>query len=216
LESELNVLIFDLDGVIINSGADIANAVNHTRRLFGLPLLSNDEIISYVGNGAEALIRRSFKDCSEDLIQKALPLNQQYYLDNALIETSLYPNVKETLEDLKERRKDIKIALVTNKPEAITEKILAGLGVRQYFDLIVGPESVKNMKPDPEGIIKVLNMLDRSPEQAVMIGDSYIDIEAGRRAGTKTCGAAYGLGDKEELIKSNPDFVINNINEVIT
>jgi len=216
LESELNVLIFDLDGVIINSGADIANAVNHTRRLFDRPLLSNDEIISYVGYGAEALIRCSFKECSEDLIQKALPLYLQYYLDNAMIETSLYPNVKETLEDLKERREDIKIALVTNKPEVITEKILAGLGVRQYFDLIVGPESVKKMKPDPEGIIKVLNTLGRSSKQAVMIGDSHIDIEAGRCAGTKTCGAAYGLGDKEELIKSNPDFVINNINEVIT
>ena len=216
MESELNVLIFDLDGVIINSGADIANAVNHTRKLFGRSLLSNDEIIGYVGHGAEALIRSSFRGCSEDLINKALPLYLQYYLDNALIETSLYPNVKETLEDLKWRREDKKIALVTNKPEAIAERILVGLGVRQYFDLIVGPESVMKMKPDPEGIIKVLNTLGRSPEQAVMIGDSHTDIEAGKRAGTKTCGAAYGLGNKEELIKSNPDFVINNINEVIT
>ncbi|MDD3364092.1 MAG: HAD-IA family hydrolase, partial [Syntrophomonas sp.] len=84
-----------------------------------------------------------------------------------------------------------------------------------YFDLIVGPESVNKMKPDPEGIIKVLNAFGRDVEQAIMIGDTYIDIEAGRRAGTKTCGASYGLGNKEELIKSRPDFIISDISELL-
>lgn len=214
MKFEVNVVIFDFDGVIIDSGADIASAAQHTLKVFNRPVLSEDEIISYVGHGAEALIRRCFKDSSEELIKQAVPFYKKYYLDNALIETKLYPHVKETLKVIKELEEK-EIALVTNKPEDISRKILAGLGIRQFFDLILGPESVKKIKPDPEGIKKVLAALGIAREKAIMVGDSYVDVQAGKNAGTITCGVAYGLGNKEELIKSAPDFLISDMSQLL-
>jgi phosphoglycolate phosphatase len=211
----VQVIIFDFDGVIINSGADIANAVQHTLKMFDRPILPKDEIISYVGHGAESLIRRSFKNCSEELIKRALPLYQKHYFENAVVETELYPHVKEILQELKDRLDSKKIALVTNKPEDITLEILDLLGVRKFFDLIVGPESVSKMKPDPEGIIRVLSSLDITADRAIMVGDTYVDIEAGKSAGTFTCGVTYGLGDTDELINSEPDLLIDDISKLL-
>ncbi|MEN6462245.1 MAG: HAD-IA family hydrolase [Syntrophomonas sp.] len=215
MKFKVNVVVFDFDGVIIDSGADIASAAQDTLKVFNRPVLSKDEIISYVGHGAEVLIRKCFKDCSEEVIEQAIPFYKKYYLDNALIETKLYPNVKETLKVIKEDNEDKKIALVTNKPEEITKKILAGLGIRQYFDLIMGPESVKKIKPDPEGIRKVLDTFGIAAEKAIMVGDSYVDVEAGRNAGTNTCGVTYGLGNKEDLIKAAPDFYISDMSQLL-
>lgn len=214
MKYEANAVIFDFDGVIIDSGADIAHAVQHTLDLFNRPVLSKEEIISYVGHGAEVLIRRSFKDCPEELIKEALPVYKQYYLENALIETMLYEHVHDTLEILK-GQKGKKVALVTNKPENIARRILEGLNIGKYFDLVLGPESVKKMKPDPEGIMKVLATFGIEAEKAVMVGDSHTDIEAGRSAGILTCGVTYGLGNTDELIKSSPDFLINDMASLI-
>lgn len=211
MKYQVDAVIFDCDGVIINSGADIAAGVQYTLQLFNRPVLSRDEIISYVGHGAEVLIRKSFKDCSEALINEATPIYKKYYLENALIETTLYDHVAETLDYIKSHMGDKKIALVTNKPENIAQKILDGLGIREYFDLVVGPESVKEMKPDPEGIIKVLKKFGIAAEKTIMVGDSHTDVEAGKSAGTITCGVSYGLGDTDELIQSLPDFLISNM-----
>lgn len=214
MKYKVQAVIFDFDGVIIDSGLDIANAVKHTLKRFSRPVLTTDEIISYTGHGSEFLIRKSFQDCSDDLIMQALPAYNKYYLENALIETRLYPHVKETLGLLK-GHPGYKIALVTNKPEDIAYRILAGLDIEDYFDAILGPESVKNMKPDPEGIRQVLAAFQITPNNAVMVGDSHTDIEAGRNAGTYTCGVSYGLGNTEELIQSGPDFIINDMSQLL-
>jgi phosphoglycolate phosphatase len=215
MKFKVNVVIFDFDGVIIDSGADIASAAQHTLKVFNRPVLSKEEIISYVGHGAEVLIRRCFKDCNKEIIEQAIPFYKKYYLDNALIETTLYPNVKEMLKVIKGQGEDKKIALVTNKPEEISKKILAGLGIRQFFDLILGPESVKKIKPDPEGISKVLDTFGIAAEKAIMVGDSYVDVQAGKNAGTNTCGVTYGLGNKEALTESAPDFYISDMSQLL-
>jgi phosphoglycolate phosphatase len=184
MKSGINVIIFDFDGVIINSGADIANAVNYALRHFDRPLLPKDEIIA-----------------------NAMPVYREYYLENCIIETVLYENVKETLEFFKDK----KIGLVTNKPENLTFKILEELGIREYFKIVIGPESVKKLKPDPEGLLKVIDAFGEEPAKAIMVGDSYTDVEAGRGAGTYTCGVTYGLGSSVELVNASPDFVIDDI-----
>lgn len=211
----VKLVIFDFDGVIIDSGHDIASAVQHVLKLFNRPILTREEIISYVGHGVEFLIRKSFKGCDEDTIAQVIPIYRKYYLENAVVETRLYKHVQETLEYIKKPEQDKKTALVTNKPEDLARKTLAILGVKKYFDVVVGPESVKKMKPDPEGINKVLNKLRIPANQAVMVGDTYVDIEAGRNAGTITCGVTYGLGNKEELIKSSPDILIDDIADLL-
>lgn len=207
MKVKLNALILDFDGVIVDSGADIANAVCYALKRFNRPLLLKDEIISYVGRGVENLIRRSFKECSDEIVRQAITVYKKYYLDNCVVETVLYNNVKETLEFFKGK----KIALVTNKPEDLTFKIIEVLGVRDYFKMVIGPESVKKMKPDPEGILKALEAFGEDPRKAIMVGDSYTDVEVGKSAGTYTCGVTYGLGSTDELVKAKPDFLIDNM-----
>lgn len=169
-----------------------------------------------MGHGVQYLIKNCFKGCDGDFIDQVIPIYRKHYLENAVVETRLYEHVEETLEYIEKSGKDNKIALVTNKPEDLTYKILEVLGVKQYFNMVVGPESVKKMKPDPEGILQVLEQFKVSPRQAIMVGDSHVDIEAGKNAGTITCGVTYGLGDREELIKSSADILINDIAELLT
>jgi len=211
MKPEIDVIIFDCDGVVIDSGADIANAVQYTMKYFGVPFIESSEIISYLGKGPEVLIRRCFKDCSEEIIQLAVPFYRGHYIKNCIIDTKLNNNVKETLEYFKNK----KIAMVTNKPEDMTKKILTGLGVDDYFKLIIGPESVKNTKPHPEGLLKVLSTFGVEASKAIMIGDSNYDIEAGKSAGMYTCGVTFGLGSIEELTKSGPDFMIGDMFELV-
>lgn len=210
MKHQVNVVIFDFDGVIIDSGCDIASAAQHTLKHFGQPVLPRSEIIGYVGNGVESLISRSFQDSSEETIRLAIPFYRKYYMENALVETRLYRNVATTLESIKMHMGYKRIALVTNKPEDVAGRILDGLGVTAYFDMVVGPESAK-LKPDPEGILQALAKLDSSPEKAIMVGDSHTDIEAGKKAGTLTCGVTYGLGNTEDLIRSSPEILIDDI-----
>lgn len=214
MKYKLNAVIFDFDGVIIDSGADIINAVQHTLKQFQQPVLPTNQIISYVGHGAEYLIRRSFPDCNEGLVMQALQAYRKYYLENALIETKLYINVETALQVIK-KEMGCRIALVTNKPEDIANRILAGLNIKDYFDLVLGPESVNEMKPDPEGIIKVLSAFGIHARNAIMVGDSHTDIEAGKSAGTNTCGVTYGFGNREELIQSAPDFLISDMAQLL-
>ncbi len=204
-------IVFDFDGVIVDSGADIANAVVHTLKAFGRPVLSREEIIGYVGRGAEQLIRKSFKGCSEDVIKEALPFYKKYYLDNCIVETRLYDNVRDALSFFSQK----KLAILTNKSEALTYRILEGLGVMQFFKLIIGPESVQRLKPDPEGLVKVLQKLGESAENALMVGDTYTDIEVGKRVGAHTCGVTYGLGDTKALTAAEPDIIIDDMGELV-
>lgn len=215
MKLSIDLFIFDFDGVIIDSAADIANAMNYALQFYNRPQLAHDEIISYIGHGAESLIRSCFAGCSEEILKEALPFYRQHYLNNAVVDTSLYTGVKETLDTIKYVMINKKTALVTNKPESITHKILEDLNIKQYFDLIMAPESLTKMKPDPEGINRVLNTFGLSAEKTIMVGDSDVDIEAGKRAGTYTCGAYYGLGNKEQLIKAGPDIIIKSMPELL-
>lgn len=210
----VNIIIFDFDGVIIDSGQDIASAMQHVLKQFKQPMLTGEKIISHVGHGVEYLIRNCFSGCDDDTIEQVIPIYRKHYLENAVVETRLYEHVKETLEYI-ESSKNKKIALVTNKPEDLALKILEVLGVKQYFDMVVGPESVKKMKPDPEGILQVLEHFKLPAQHAIMVGDSYVDVEAGKNAGTLTCGVTYGLGNREELIKSSPDILISDLAELL-
>jgi 2-phosphoglycolate phosphatase len=201
------VLIFDFDGVIIDSRDDIAGAVEYSLKHFGRPPLPRDEIISYIGWGADNLIRSCFKGCDDEVIRKAISFYKKYYLDNSVKETKLYKNVEETLDFFKGK----KIALVTNKPEDISLSILDKLGVADRFNIVIGPESLKKLKPDPEGILKALDAFGEDPKKTIMIGDTYTDVEAGKAAGTYTCGVTYGIGSTEDLLKASPDYIVDDI-----
>jgi HAD superfamily hydrolase (TIGR01662 family) len=124
----------------------------------------------------------------------------------------LYPGVKEVLEFL--RQKGIIVALATNKITEISKKILRSLEIEGYFYTVMGPESVKKRKPDPEIIRILLDKINVPAERTMMIGDSEMDVFCGKNAGTFTCAVTYGLGTLESIVKSGPDFLICDLRKI--
>jgi HAD superfamily hydrolase (TIGR01509 family) len=126
--------------------------------------------------------------------------------------TQLYPGVREVLERFVTT--GVAMAIATNKTEPITRRLVAKFGLEPYLSSVVGPESVTRRKPDPEAIERILGRLDVPPARALMIGDTPLDIVAGKAAGTGTCGALYGYGTEVEIVRAAPDFVIRSIAEL--
>lgn len=227
-------LLFDFDGVIANTAKDIARSVNATLENFGFDPLSQEQIIIFVGNGAERLLRRSIA-ASIQISQKnpeeiqAPPFEEiyawyvDYYRKHAVEQTELYLGAKDLLELLSIQ--DIPIAIVSNKPHEITDAILQQMDIRKYFVTIIGPEQTNHVKPDPEGLILAMNQINQRqqatgkspipPENFLMVGDSHTDIEAGKNAGTKTCALINGFGNKEKLLASKPDVTLFMVCELI-
>ncbi|MFQ5579099.1 MAG: HAD family hydrolase [Nitrospiria bacterium] len=206
------LLIFDLDGTLIDSKRDIAKSVNLTFRDLGLPEKPNETIYGYVGNGVRKLILDAVESTDMRLVDRALEVFRAHYLEHLLDETSLYPGIRDVLVHFHQT----KMAIVTNKPHVYTEKILEGLGVDKAFDLIIGSEPDTRLKPHPEMILKTLETLDASTSEAVMIGDSLNDIYAARSAGVRSCAVSYGFGDADELRSEHPDFFVETGEALMT
>ncbi len=204
------LLIFDLDGTLIDSRKDIAASVNLTFRDLGLPEKPVELIYSYVGNGVRRLILDTVQSADPLLIDRSLQIFEGHYLKHLLDDTILYPGMEEVLRHFDEKKK----AVVTNKPLLYSTKIIEGLQVRAHFDLILGAEPIVQLKPHPEMILRTLDYLKVSPADAVMIGDSLNDIQAARSAGIKSCGVGYGLGNVEELKSGTPDFFAETVEEL--
>jgi phosphoglycolate phosphatase len=213
MKTNLDTLIFDLDGVLVDSEPDIVNAANFTRRSLGLVELPPQTIISYIGGGGEVLMRRCLAEKADDLIGQALPLFIQRYEEYCCVDTRLYDGVKTVLEHYQAAGK--RLAIATQKNEAITASILKGLKIASFFEIVLGLESVTHRKPHPESILHILNRTGTAATRAVMVGDMGTDILAGKAAGTFTCGVLYGYGKISEIQAVQPDFTINNLTEML-
>jgi len=203
----IDLIIFDLDGTLVDSREDIANAVNFTLKKIGLKEKSISEISSYIGTGIEELIRKSLGKKQEALLEKALSIFIEYYRKHSTDNTVLYPNVKEILEYFKNKRK----AIVTNRNYEFALSALNKLGIRDCFEDIVGGDDTGCMKPSSCPLDRSMGRLNADKEKAIIVGDMDIDIVAGKRAGIITCGVTYGIGKKEDIIKAKPDFIIDDI-----
>lgn len=203
----MNLLIFDLDGTLIDSKLDLAHAVNATRAHMGLADLPHPLVFSYVGNGAPTLIRKSLgAEASEAQVQEALEFFLTYYHEHMLDHTTLYPNVADTLDILLQSGKQM--AVLTNKPVRISKAIISGLGLEKHFFQIYGGNSFEQKKPHPIGIETLLSETGTGAGNALMIGDSAVDIQTARNAGIKACGVTYGF-QPETLTVEPPDFLID-------
>lgn len=208
----LRVFIFDLDGTLIDSKLDLARAVNATRAQFALPPLPHEQIHGYVGHGAATLIRRSLgEDTDEEAVERALQFFLAYYRAHMLDTTVAYPGVREGLAAL--AANDHTLAVLTNKPVRFSTDILRGLGLAHYFRCIYGGNSFARKKPDPMGVEIILKQAAATPREALVVGDSEIDVATGRNAGTWTCGVTYGLGS-HRLADSPPDLLIDSLTEL--
>ena len=204
------VLIFDLDGTLVDSKKDLTASVNHVRLTFGLPHLTEKEIAGYIGDGAHMLIRRALgPEVSDSDVQSGLQLFLSYYRDHMLDQSVLYPGVEEALESLR----DFRLAVLTNKPIRFSRMMLEGLGILHSFAAVYGGNSFERKKPDPIGIFQILSDTGGHAENAWMIGDSAVDVLTGRNAGVKTCGVSWGYAT-ESFERTPPDALIDHVEQL--
>ena len=208
----MELLIFDLDGTLIDSRIDLANAVNAARGHMGLSPLADEVVASYVGNGAPVLVRRAMgPDASEPDIQAALAFFLEYYADHALQYTTLYPGVREALQRLHDAGKQL--AVLTNKPLVMTRTILDGLGIGSHFFRLYGGDSFPHHKPHPIGIESLMREAAVERGATMMVGDSSVDIQTARNAGVAACGVTYGFRP-ESLASAAPDVLVDNLEQL--
>ena len=205
MSRRFNTVIFDLDGTLVDTLNDVTAGVNHALRLMGLSPLSKDQVKKAVGPGKEEFVRVVFPDEDNPDMDRFLSLFREFYWEHCLDETGLYPGMIEILSTLKNG----KLAVASNKPSRFTHRILEGLGIREWFDEVLGPEDVIHAKPHPEMILKVVDSLHANPAEVLFVGDTDMDMQAGREAGVIICGVRYGYGPADDLLKYNPDYFID-------
>ena len=204
----IDLLIFDLDGTLIDSRLDLADAVNATRAHMGLPPLENERVYTYVGNGAPVLVRRSLgNQASDSQVEEALEYFLEYYREHDLDYTTLYPGVRESLDRLRAAGK--KMAVLTNKPVRMSRHIVNGLSVAEHFFQVYGGNSFETKKPDPLGANTLMKEAGAAPQETAMVGDSQVDILTARNAGVWSVGVTYGFAPRtlEQVV---PDVLVDS------
>jgi phosphoglycolate phosphatase len=208
----VDLIIFDLDGTLIDSRQDLANAVNATRRHMGMDSLSNERVYSYVGNGAPVLVRRALGDeATEAEVEEALEFFLEFYRDHDLDHTRLYPGVLETLNLLRDA--GMRMAVLTNKPVRMSRHIVEGLGVAGYFFQVYGGNSFEFKKPHPMGVEALRKEVSAGRDATLMVGDSSVDVLTARNAGISCCCVTYGF-QPESLADPAPDRLIDRMEQL--
>jgi phosphoglycolate phosphatase len=210
MKRPIDLVMFDLDGTLADTGQDLADAVNHTRAHFHLAPLPEALVHTHVGRGVEHLLRHSVPEDSADHFQEVMRVFLVRYEGHLLDTTVLYPGVYDVLDYFRDKRR----VVVSNKMHRLTVAVLRGLGVEKQFDAILGGDSAAEKKPHPALIHDVLNRFRIQSTYAVIVGDGDTDVEAGKRAGVITCGVTYGLGSKEGLVAAQPDIIIDDLTEL--
>ena len=210
MREAVRLLVFDLDGTLIDSKVDLANSVNHALEAFGHTPLPHQLIYSYVGDGASMLIRRAVGDDGNGILPAVFKTFLSHYRQNLLETTLPYPGVAECLREWSGK---LDMAVLTNKPIDMTRAILSGLALDRHFVDVLGGDSLESKKPDPEGLLHIMKTRKAGPGETIIVGDSRNDVIAGRRAGVRSCGVTYGLG-ADGFGEHPPDFTIDRFPEL--
>jgi len=202
----VDLIIFDLDGTLADTLDDLAASVNHALRTASRPCITTDQVRRHIGDGARILMERSLETgTGREPIEDALQSFLRYYGEHLLERTALYPGVEETLAWLAPR---MSLAVLSNKSEVLTRRVLKGLGIMDRFRGVYGGDSFSVRKPDPAGFRRVMNLMTASPFRTLVVGDSANDILGGRSAGARTCGVVYGYRP-DEVRAHSPDVIID-------
>jgi phosphoglycolate phosphatase len=216
------LLIFDLDGTLIDSREDLANSINAMLLHFGKKELPHEVIASYIGDGAPMLVRRSLGDPDdENFVQDAVLYFMGWYREHKLDNTYVYEGVKESLEAIRKSRdgasnqpaQALKMAVLSNKPVGPSRAIVEALGLGRYFFQVYGGNSFHTKKPDPAGVQVLLEEAHVAPEETIIIGDSDIDVLTARNSGIYSVGVTYGLAP-HTLEDAPPDVLIDKPQEL--
>ena len=219
--NDKKLIIFDFDGTLIDSVPDLANSVNFMLLKLRRPTHDIDLIRGWVGNGAATLVKRSLigkrefldEEINKNLFEQALPIFLEHYGANSCVETFLYDGVKETLAVLKEQ--GFTMAIVTNKPHKFISPILRSLKIEEYFDLLIGADSLVAKKPSAEPLLHVIEKLSFTKEQSLMVGDSKNDIIAAKNAQIDSVAVSYGYNYGQDIGLYAPTIVIERFSDIL-
>ncbi len=211
------IVLFDLDGTLIDSRTDLASSINLMLADLGRPSLDEAIVAGFVGDGVRVLVRRCLTATDpdhqpppEELHAKGVSLMHSHYAEEMFKTTRLYPKVAETLAALEAKLKGV----VTSKEVRFTKLILDHFDIAGFFHAIVGGDTTPARKPDPRPVLEALRLLGASPSNAVMVGDSENDINAGKSAGTHTCGVTFGFRTAEQLRLCKPDLIVDRFEQL--
>ena len=216
------LIMYDLDGTLVDSVPDLAIAIDLMLADLGMPQAGEDKVRLWVGNGIPVMVQRALADdingdqpgrVDKELFNRALPLFEQYYDRELGLHSYLYPGVQEFLQTMTDR--GVKQAVVTNKSEQFTEKLLKLKLIDQHFSLLLGGDSLEEKKPHPLPLLHVCKHFAISKEQSLMIGDSSNDIKAARAAGITVYALPYGYNHGLPIEQSNPDLVIDTLDQLL-
>lgn len=208
----IRLLIFDLDGTLVDSRLDLANSVNAMLRHYKRKELPADVIATYVGDGAPMLVRRALADPEdEQFVHEALNFFIAYYREHKLDNTHLYAGVTESLAALSAESNGNQrvMAILSNKPVNPTRQIAEALGLAEFFVRIYGGNSFPTKKPDPEGVEALMRETGCAADEAIIIGDSDVDVLTARNAGIWSCGVTYGFAP-HTLEAAPPDVLVDS------
>jgi phosphoglycolate phosphatase len=208
----IDLMVFDLDGTLVNSGGDIITSVNHTLKTLDIPTKKPDEIIGFVGDGVHKMIERSLGEDFQHFFSEAIDIFSAYYADHMLDTTTLCDSVIEVLQHFSEKRK----VMITNKRKYFTVEMTNALGISGYFDEIIGADSTDYKKPDPRLLLPLIEEYGAGFDNTVVIGDGINDIMLAKNAGVLSCALMNGLTQRGILLALNPDFACEGLSELIS
>ena len=212
------LIIFDLDGTLIDSVPDLTLAVNILLSHYNLAPVTIEEATPFVGNGVRVLVERALKHAmpaekvTKELFEEALEIYFKAYKENLCVDTYLYPGVMETLKHL--HNNGYTLAICTNKPMEFIEPILDELSIKQFFKYWIGGDSLPEKKPDPAPLLHIAAKMNLDVKRCIMIGDSRNDIEAAKNADIDSIGLSYGYNYNEHISEYNPTQVVDNFDEL--
>ena len=206
----IKLIIFDLDGTLVDTSKDITNALNYAIKPYGLKDLTVEDTIKMIGEGITRLIEKVLSDEKSQWRDEVIKRFLAYYSEHLVDYSSVYPYVRETLEKLNGYKK----AVISNKKEYLSMKLLDKLGLLKYFNLVIGSDTTSERKPSPIPVIHVFTKLGIDPHESIIVGDSNYDIEAGKKAGIKTVAVTYGYRERHYLMDA--DYIIDTFKDLIT
>lgn len=210
------LVIFDLDGTLVDSLEDLADSVNVVLKDHGYPTHNTEEYKRFVGNGTVKLIERALpKEArTPERVEELHGIFSGIYKENCLVKTAPYDGVRQVVEKLKDS--GVKIAVASNKPDAFAKQIVEKLFGKDTFDIVAGQTDLLPKKPEPDIVFHIMDKLAANRDNTVYVGDSDVDVITGHNAGLKVCGCSWGFRTRSELVTAGADYILETAYDLLS